>query len=74
MNENKKCLVGNDDGDGCVGWIIVIVIAVIVISMIIALMIYGGIFIGLFHSIKNYFVSLKHNVIDSNRRRRAHAR
>ena len=65
MNEKRKCLVGHDD-DG--GWIIALVIAIVVIMTIIALMVYGGIFIGLFHSIKNYFVALKHNIIDSNRK------
>lgn len=66
MNEERKCLVGHDDGDS--GWIIVLVIAIIVIMTIIALMVYGGAFIGLFHSIKNYVASFKHNVIDSNRK------
>ena len=66
MNEKRKCLVGHDDSDS--GWIIALVIAIIVIMTIIALMVYGGIFIGFCHSVKNYFVSLKHNVIDSNRK------
>ena len=66
MNEKRKCLVGRDDNND--GWMVALVIAVIVIMTIVALMVYGGIFIGLFHSIKNYFTSLKHNVIDSNRK------
>ena len=67
MNEKRRCLVGHDDDDGA-GWLIVLAIAIIVIMMIVAIMIYAGAFIGGFHSIKNYLVSLKHNVIDSNRK------
>lgn len=63
MNEERKCLVGRDDD----GWIWSIIIAVIVITMILAVITYGGAFIGGFHSIKNYFLSFKHNVYDSNR-------
>ena len=64
MNEKRKCLVGHDD-DG--GWIWTIVIAMIIVAIVCAIIIYGGAFIGGFHSLKNYFVSFKHNVYDSNR-------
>lgn len=67
MNEKRRCLVGRDDGDAA-GWLIALAIAVIVIMTIVAIMVYAGIFIGGFHSIKNYLTSLKHNVIDSNRK------
>lgn len=65
MNEKRKCLVGHDDDDGA-GWLIGAIIVIIVVLTIIALMVCGGIFIGFFHSVKNYLVSLKHNIIDSN--------
>lgn len=64
MLTEKKCLVGRDSDDGV---IFAIVMIVIVVSIIIAIMVYGGIFIGGFHSLKNYAISFKHNVIDSNR-------
>ena len=67
MNKKRKCLVGHDD-DSSAGWLIALAIAIIVIVTIIAIMVYGGAFIGGFHSLKNYFISLKHNVIDSNRK------
>lgn len=63
MNEQRKCLVGRDDD----GWIWAIIIAVIVVGIIVSLVVYGGAFIGGFYSLKNYFVSFKHNVYDSNK-------
>ena len=65
MNEQRKCLVGHDDD---YGWLIGIIIALVVISMIVAIAVYGGAFIGGFHSIKNYVLAFKHNVFDSNRK------
>lgn len=65
MNDKRKCMVGHDDDD--YGWIVVVIIAVIVIMIVCAIIVYGGIFIGGFHSIKNYLLALKHNVYDSNR-------
>ncbi len=65
MNKTRKCLVGRDD-DGVAGWLIALLIAIVVIMTIIAIMVFAGIFIGAFHSLKNYFAALKHNVIDSN--------
>lgn len=64
MNEQKKCLVGHDSDDGA---IMAIIIAIVVVCAIIALMVYGGAFIGGFHSLKNYAISFKHNIVDSNR-------
>ena len=55
MNEKRKCLVGHDSDDGAM-W-----------ALIMAIIVYGGAFIGGFHSLKNYFISFKHNVYDSNR-------
>ena len=70
MNKEKKCLVGHDSDDGCWGWLIgaliTVAIAIIVLITIISIMVFLGAFIGGFHSIKNYFISLKHNVLDSN--------
>lgn len=68
MNEKRKCLVGHDSDDGAMFAIIMAVImAVIVVMIIVAIIVYGGAFIGGFYSLKNYFVSFKHNVYDSNR-------
>lgn len=65
MNEKRKCMVGHDDD---YGWIIAIIIAIVVVMMICAIIVYGGAFIGGFHSIKNYILAFKHNVFDSNRK------
>jgi len=64
MNKNARCIAGRDD-DG--GWIIVLAIALVVIAIICAVIVYGGMFIGGFYCLKNYFASFKENVIDSNR-------
>ena len=65
MNEQRKCLVGRDDD---YGWAIGLAIALFVIAMIVAIIIYGCTFIGGFHSLKNYILAFKHNVVDSNRK------
>ena len=65
MNAKRKCMVGHDDD---YGWIITIVIAIFVIAVVCAIIFYGGAFIGGFHSIKNYILAFKHNVVDSNRK------
>ena len=65
MNTSRKCLVGHDDD---YGWIMAIVIAIVVVMIVCAIVIYGGAFIGGFHSIKNYVLAFKHNVYDSNRK------
>ena len=65
MNEQRKCLVGRDDD---YGWAIGLAIALFVIAMIVAIIIYGGTFIGGFHSLKNNILAFKHNVVDSNRK------
>ena len=62
MNEQRKCLVGHDDD---YGWAIGLAIALFVIAMIVAIIVYGGAFIGGFHSLKNYILAFKHNVVDS---------
>lgn len=64
MNEKRKCLVGHDSDDGAM-W--ALIMAIIVVMVIMAIIVYGGAFIGGFHSLKNYFISFKHNVYDSNR-------
>ena len=64
--KKRNCLAGRDSDSGA-GWIIGIAIALFVISIVVAICFYGGIFIGGFHSLKNYFLALKHNVWDSNR-------
>lgn len=64
MNEKMKCLVGHDSDDSAMWGII---IAIIVVMVVVAIIVYGGAFIGGFHSLKNYFISFKHNVYDSNR-------
>ena len=65
MNEKRRCMVGHDDD---YGWVIALAIAIIVIAVVCAIIFYGGIFIGGFHSIKNYILAFKHNVFDSNRK------
>lgn len=65
MNEQRKCLVGYDDDYGCA---IGLAIALFVIAMIVVIIVYGGAFIGGFHSLKNYILAFKHNVVDSNRK------
>ena len=64
MNEKRKCLVGHDSDDGAM-W--ALIMAIIVVMVVVAIIVYGGAFIGGFHSLKNYFISFKHNVYDSNR-------
>lgn len=63
MNKDKLFCVGRDDDGGWFGLVLIL----IVVAMILALVVYGGAFIGGFYSIKNYIVSFKENVIDSNR-------
>ena len=65
MNNKRKCMVGHDDD---YGRIITIAIAIFVVAIVCAIIIYGGAFIGGFHSIKNYILAFKHNVFDSNRK------
>ncbi len=65
MNNTRKCMVGHDDD---YGWIFAIVIAIMVVMIVCAIIVYGGAFIGGFHSIKNYILAFKHNVFDSNRK------
>ena len=67
MNEKRTCLVGHDD-DSSSGWLIALIIGIIVVAVVLAIIVYGGIFIGGWHSLKNYFIALKHNVFDSNRK------
>ena len=64
MNEKRKCLVGHDSDDGAM-WALIMAISVVMV--VVAIIVYGGAFIGGFHSLKNYFISFKHNVYDSNR-------
>ena len=65
MNETRACKVGRDDDYGS-GWLITIAIVIFVVAIICAIIFYGGIFIGGFHSLKNYFLSLKKNVFKAN--------
>lgn len=62
------CLVGRDDDNNSndTGLLIAFVLAMIVLAMMLAIMIYGGAFIGGYHSLKNYVIAFKRNVIDSN--------
>jgi len=67
MNEKRKCMVGHDDDhSGCFGCLLTVLIAIIVIMIICLVVVFGGVFIGGFHSIKNYILAFKHNVFDSN--------
>ena len=63
--QDKRTWYDNYNADSDVlGKLIVIVLAVC--SVLVTIMC-GGVFIGGFHVLKNYGISLKHNVIDSNR-------
>lgn len=64
MNEKNNCLVGHDSDDGA---IFAIILVIAIVMMIVAIIVYGGAFIGGFHSLVNYAKALKHNVWDSNR-------
>ena len=69
MNKTRVCLVGHDDDDGgLAGWLIALIIIVAVIMVMVMIMAFAGVFIGGFHSLKNYFASFGSNVIASNRR------
>ena len=65
MDTKRKCMVGHDDDSR---FIATCMIALIVVIIICTIIIYGGAFIGGFHSIKNYILAFKHNVYDSNRK------
>lgn len=63
-NFNKKSILGHDNDSGA---IVAIFLLIVVVMIVLLIIFYGGIFIGGFHALKNYIVSFKHNVIDSNR-------
>ncbi len=65
MDEKRACLVGHDSDDGG-GWIAALIIGLIIVMCIVAIVVYGGAFIGGWHSLKNYVLAFKHNVVDSN--------
>ena len=71
MNKERKCLVGHDK-DKSIGWffgvLIVIIFTIVVVALSIVFAVFCGVFVGGFHSIKNYLTSLKHTIIDSNRK------
>ena len=71
QEREKKCLVGHDSEDGIV--IIMVVVAVIcfLIYVSVYIILYGGGILGGFFSIRNYLISLKHNIWDSNFRKTA---
>ena len=64
MSEKRKCLVGHDNDSG---WIMGPVIGLFIVMCVVAIIVYGGAFIGGWHSLKNYVLAFKHNVFDSNR-------
>lgn len=72
MEREKKCLVGHDSEDGIaivlIFGVIVLVIAVVcfLIYVSVQIILYGGGILGGFFSIRNYLISLKHNIWDSN--------
>ena len=65
MKDERMCLVGRDEDSGFL-WSIIIF--VVVVSIILTLITFGGAFIGGFHALKNYGISFKHNIIDSNKK------
>lgn len=75
MEREKKCLVGHDTDDGVAVVLILAVIAVVIavicflIYVSVYIILYGGGILGGFFSIRNYLISLKHNIWDSNFRK-----
>ena len=72
QEREKKCLVGHDSEDGIV--IIMVLVAIAVVVAVICFLIYVSVYIilyGGFFSIRNYLISLKHNIWDSNFRKTA---
>ena len=65
MLENRA-VVGRDDDSG-IGWLIAVFIIIAIVIGIIMLVCTIGAFIGAFWSIRNYALSFKGNVVDSNR-------
>lgn len=56
------------DHSGIWATILTIVVGVMFVLLILALiMTFAGVFIGGFYALKNYFISFKHGVLDSNR-------
>lgn len=73
----RRCLVGRDDdnsGAGClggclgglIGILLVIAVIIVVIVTIIAIILLGGVLIGGFFALRNYFISFFNNVVLSN--------
>ncbi len=68
MSQERTCLVGHDS-DAWAAFImfaLTVMTVIVVITIIIILIVYAGAFIGGFYALKNYFLSFKHNVYDSN--------
>lgn len=66
INNEKKCLIGNDqDGSGIIFILIVVFVFIYIISIIINFIIYIGAFIGGGYAVRNYYLAFKHNVIDN---------
>lgn len=66
-NELNNYQVGRDSDDAATGLIIALAVIMMIVMMIVMIIFGLGTIIGGFYSIKNYFVSFKHNVIDNNR-------
>ncbi len=64
MKNNYECAVGHDRDSGCLTFLIIVMV---IIMLIVCTIVFVGAIIGAFHSIKNYILSFKENVIDSNR-------
>ena len=69
MNWKRNSFVGRDDEaiGYLVGIMIVIAIVIWIISMIAMVVVGIAVIVGAWYSIKNYVLSFKENVIDSNR-------
>lgn len=72
---DRKCLVGHDTEDGVAIVLILAAIAIVIavvcflIYVSVYIILYGGGILGGFFSIRNYLISLKHNIWDSNFRK-----
>lgn len=69
MEKRENCLLGYDD-DGSAGLLLILIVIAIIITIVVliaSILVIIGACIGGFFSIRNYVLSFKENVIDSNR-------
>lgn len=65
MARNRN-VVGRDDDDALVGWLIGVMIVIAIVMMIVMFICTVGSLVGAFYALRSYCSSFKENVIDSN--------